>query len=222
MTETEVDRPGSRPGRDSPSGPAAPRRRGRPRGLTDRVRRDVFRTVREMLGTVGYEALRIEDVAAAAGVHKTTLYRQWSSKADLVRDVLVAAEAAALPRPDEGSWDEDLKQLCAGLVRVFNDPVTLALVKTRVTANDELLTAGLSELAARDMAFVVAPFRRAVARGEIAPDADPSMLAECLMSALITRICVTRMPVDQAFMDRLARLLRAAAGVGPAAAHPPA
>ena len=60
-----------------------------------------------LLVRVGYAALGMEDIAAEAGVHKSTLYRQWTSKAQLVRDVLAATEMAALPRPDEGSWDAD-------------------------------------------------------------------------------------------------------------------
>jgi AcrR family transcriptional regulator len=201
-----------------PGDAASGRGRGRPRGLSDRVRQDVFATVRSMLISTGYEALRIEDVALGAGVHKTTLYRQWSSKADLVRDVLIQAESAALPRPDEGSWDRDLDKLCEGLLAVFNHPTTRALVRTRVTANDEQLTSGLQELASQDMAFVLLPFQRAVARGEIDPGADVSMLAECLMAALVTRVCVTHLPIDEEFMRRLARMIRAAAGTGPAAA----
>ncbi|MCK9926307.1 TetR/AcrR family transcriptional regulator [Frankia sp. Mgl5] len=210
MAETGFDTEGDRRAE-------ARRGRGRPRGLTERVRRDVFAAVRSQLGSVGYEALRIEDVATAAGVHKTTLYRQWASKADLVRDVLVAAESAALPRPDEGSWDQDLDKLCEGLLKVFNHPTTLALLKTRVTANDDRLRAGLQESARRDMTFVLTPFRRAVERGEIDPGADVSMLAECMLSTLITRVCVINEPVDEEFMRRLATMIRAAAGVGPAA-----
>ncbi|OHV35328.1 MULTISPECIES: TetR/AcrR family transcriptional regulator [Pseudofrankia] len=197
--------------------PSPARGRGRPRGLSERVRRDVFTAVRSMLMTVGYEALRIDDVATAAGVHKTTLYRQWSSKADLVRDVLVAAETAAMPRPDEGSWVGDLEKLAEGLQRLFNHPTTLALLRTRMTANDERLTAGLQEVATSEMEFVGAPFRRAVSRGEIDPDADVSMLVECMHSMLITRATFSRRPIDDEFMDRLVRLIRTAAGTGPSA-----
>ncbi|ADP79570.1 TetR/AcrR family transcriptional regulator [Pseudofrankia inefficax] len=208
MTETNPDPEDGH----APAG----RGRGRPRGLSERVRRDVFGAVRSMLATSGYEALRLDDVAEAAGVHKTTLYRQWPSKAALVRDVLVAAETAALPRPDEGSWERDLEKLREGLLVVFNHPTTIALIRTRATANDDVLTGGL-QLASQEMAFLRLPFERAVARGEIDPDADVAMLVECLMSALTTRLCVTRLPIDEAFTHRLARLIKAAAGVGPAA-----
>jgi len=206
---TAVTEQGVETGHGSPR--EGERRRGRPRGLSDRVRRDVYRAVRSLLVTVGYGALRLDEVAAAAGVNKSTLYRQWSSKAQLVRDVLVAGEVAHFPRPDEGSWEADLTRLCDELCRLFNNPVTIAMVRTRAMADDPELTRGLREAAAREMTFVREPFERAIARGEIAPDADVEMLVECLISPLLARVAVTGQPIDSAFMDRLRRLIHAAA-----------
>jgi AcrR family transcriptional regulator len=162
----------------------------------------------------------MEDVAVAAGVHKSTLYRQWTSKAQLVRDVLAASEMAALPRPDEGSWDADLDRLCDGLRRLFNDATTIALIRTRVNADDPELAEGLRQVAMRHMTFVQLPFERAKRRGEISPDADVPMLTECLLAALVTRAGVTGLPIDTEFMRRLASVIRAAAGTSrePAAA----
>ena len=196
------------------------RRRGRPRGLSDRVRRDVYRAVRSLLVSAGYEALRFEDVAEASGVNKSTLYRQWSSKAELVRDVLVVGEVEHLPRPDEGSWEADLAALCDGLRRLFNNDTNVAMIRTRALANDPELTAALNEASGREMSFVHAPFERAVARGEIAPDADVTLLVECLMAPLVVRAVVNRRPIDEQFMERLRRLVMVAAG-GPGSTSRP-
>jgi hypothetical protein len=86
-----------------------------------------------------------------------------------------------------------------------------------VTANDARLTAGLREITqdSRNTDFVRLPFQRALDRGEISPDADVSMLVECLLSALINRLVVTGSPIDRPFMDRLARVIKTAAGTGP-------
>ena len=110
--------------------------RGRPRGLSERVRQDVHAAVRRLLLTDGYAAMRLEDVAAVAGVHKSTLYRQWATKAQLVRDVLVAGELEHYPRVDEGSLAADVEALVRGLTRLFRDPTTIAFVQTRATADD--------------------------------------------------------------------------------------
>ena len=86
------------------------------------MRRDVYEAVRELLVKAGYAALRLDDVADLAGVHKSTLYRQWATKAQLVRDVLNASQVAHYPRPDEGSWPADVDALCSELVRLFRQP----------------------------------------------------------------------------------------------------
>jgi AcrR family transcriptional regulator len=183
--------------------------RGRPRGLSARVRRDVHEAVRELLVTVGYSALRFEEVAAKAGVHKTTLYRQWDTKAQLVREVLTASEVAYYPRPDEGSWDADLEALCRGLARLFRSPTTIAFVKTQAMANDPELITGLRELAARDMTFVRLPFERALARGDLDPDIDIDMLMELVIAPFLARVAVTELPTDDRFAASLAATIRA-------------
>ena len=178
--------------------------RGRPRGLSDRVRQEVHAAVRRLLVEEGYAAMRLEDVAAAAGVHKSTLYRQWATKAQLVRDVLVTGELEHYPRPDEGSLAADVEALVSGLTRLFRDPTTVAFVRTRATADDPELRGSLHELARQDTAFMRLPFERAIARGELPPDTDVGMLVELLFSPLLARLAVTGLPVDDEFSRRLA------------------
>jgi AcrR family transcriptional regulator len=178
--------------------------RGRPRGLSERVRQDVHSAVRHLLVSDGYAAMRLEDVASVAGVHKSTLYRQWATKGQLVRDVLVAGELEHYPRVDEGSLSADIEALVRGLTRLFHSPTTVAFVRTRATADDPELRAGLHELARQDTAFMRLPFERAIDRGELPPDADVGMLVELLLSPLLARVALTGLPVDDEFGRRLA------------------
>ncbi|WP_051516058.1 TetR/AcrR family transcriptional regulator [Candidatus Blastococcus massiliensis] len=183
---------------------SAPSSRGRPRGLSDRVRQDVHAAVRRLLVAEGYAGLRLDDVAAAAGVHKSTLYRQWTTKAQLVQDVLVTGELEHYPRVDEGSLAADIEALVRGLTRLFRSPTTVAFVQTRATADDQELRAGLHELARQDTAFMRLPFERAIERGELPPDTDVGMLVELLLSPLLARVALSGQPVDDEFGRRLA------------------
>jgi AcrR family transcriptional regulator len=192
----------------------ARRGRGRPPGISERVRRDVFEAVRELLVGSGYAALRLEDVAALAGVHKSTLYRQWATKAELVRDVLNASQVAHYPRPDEGSWAADIDALCRELVRLFRSPTTIAFVRTRAVADDPELVQGLRELSASDMRFVREPFERAIARGEIDPGLSVESLVELATAPFLARVAITRLPVDDAFGESVAAVMRAIGGEG--------
>jgi AcrR family transcriptional regulator len=188
---------------------SARRSRGRPPGISERVRHDVYKAVREILISSGYAALRLEDVAAAAGVHKSTLYRQWATKAQLVRDVINDGAAASYPRPDEGSWAADVDALCRDLVRLFRSPTTIAFVRTRAVADDPELSTGLRELAAADFGFIREPFERAIARGEIDPSLSIEILAELIIAPFLARVAITRVPVDDAFGKSVAAAMRA-------------
>src|SRR5580765_4898345 len=52
----------------------------------ERSRRVILEAVLDELGAAGYGALTIESVAARAGVGKSTIYRHWAGKLELVED----------------------------------------------------------------------------------------------------------------------------------------
>jgi AcrR family transcriptional regulator len=71
--------------------PAAPRR-GRKLAAD---RSDVIlETVLELLKEVGYDQIRMQDVADRAGVGLSTIYRRWPAKHDVVRAALECEQAA--------------------------------------------------------------------------------------------------------------------------------
>ncbi|MBT2414924.1 TetR/AcrR family transcriptional regulator [Streptomyces sp. ISL-12] len=88
------------------SAQAASRRRGVV------LERAILDAALEQLGTVGWNGLTMEGVAAGAQTGKAAVYRRWPSKEDLVADAL----RSGLPRfdiaPDLGSVREDLLALC--------------------------------------------------------------------------------------------------------------
>src|ERR1700691_3341683 len=61
-------------------------RSGRPR--SERVHQAILTAARELLMEEGFAAMRLEHVAARAGVGKATIYRRWSSKKALAQDLL--------------------------------------------------------------------------------------------------------------------------------------
>ena len=75
----------------------------RPGGRAERVRAAVLGAAAELLTDVGYDKMRVEDVADRAGVHKTTVYRRWPTKAALTADAIALNSADAVPIPDTGT-----------------------------------------------------------------------------------------------------------------------
>jgi AcrR family transcriptional regulator len=100
--------PGSTEGEARPT-------RGRPRAA-DRTPAIIAATF-ELIQEVGYDRLRVQDVAARAGVGLATLYRRWPTKRDLVLDTLRTYDPLSLAVPEPtGDARADLEALLRGLV----------------------------------------------------------------------------------------------------------
>ncbi len=107
----------------------AEERRRRPGGRSARVRAAVLRATFEELASVGYPALSFEALARRAGVHKTTLYRRWEGKEDLLLDALLEHAGQAVPVPDTGSLRGDLRSLAREIVGNITSPEGEAIVR---------------------------------------------------------------------------------------------
>jgi AcrR family transcriptional regulator len=63
----------------------------------------------ELIGEVGYERITVDSIAARAHASKTTMYRRWPGKAELVADALRRRAQGDIPAiPDSGSLRTDL------------------------------------------------------------------------------------------------------------------
>ncbi len=118
-------------------------------GATRRARTDARLTevVRAHLKEYGYGGLTIERVSADSGVAKTTIYRRWSSKAEMVFDLAVHQPDSAIPRIDTGSLVGDVRTLTErAVVLVAHRPGRDILPGLLADmAGDEKLTKSLRE-----------------------------------------------------------------------------
>ncbi len=71
--------------------------------------------------------ISVESIAARAGVHKTTVYRRWGSKEEIIRQALVSAALARIQVPDTGSVDTDLRMLARAVQAVISVPEGAAI-----------------------------------------------------------------------------------------------
>lgn len=121
----------------------------------------------------GYAQLTMERVAERAGAGKASLYRRWSSRAELVRDTAYHLLRDADGLPDTGSLRGDLIAALGQTAGLLAGPMGAALralvseaLADRVDGADlASLSTGMGR---RIMTEVI---ERAVARGEIPADA---------------------------------------------------
>src|SRR5580692_5678195 len=102
----------------------------RPGGRTARTAAAVLAAAIEELSTRDYADISVESVAARAGVHKTTLYRRWGSKAEIIRQALISAASSHIQVPDTGSAGTDLQMLARAVQAVLSEgaAITRALI----------------------------------------------------------------------------------------------
>ncbi len=137
------------------------------------------------LGRVGYRALRIEDVAVRANVHKTTVYRRWPTKEGLVRETMATTMEERIPMPNTGSLRGDLLHVATQLVAFFTSANGEALVRMMMSErSDDELRAIVDSLRSAKDAVPRQILERAVARGELGGDVDGELLMTTLVGSL--------------------------------------
>jgi AcrR family transcriptional regulator len=189
----------------------------RPGGRTARTAEAVFAAAVGELSERDYSDISIESIAARAGVHKTTVYRRWGSKVELIRQVLVGAAAARIQLPDSGSIDTDARALARAVQAILSLPEGAAI--TRALIAGALSSPEIAEVmdqfwAARLEAISVI-VRRAIGRGQLPAGTDAAALMHAVAAPLYYQLLVNRAPVTErdAELSAAAALAAAAAGV---------
>jgi len=166
--------------------------RPRPRVEGDREDQILDATV-DVLVELGYDRLTMDAVAAAAKASKATLYRRWSTKAELVVDAVSRAKGCPQPSAvDTGSLRGDLIEMSCedgGLTDEMPMSVMAGLL-TALHRDADLQTAFQERFLAPRIALVNEVFARAVARREIAADIDVELLAQALPAVIVHRAFV--------------------------------
>jgi AcrR family transcriptional regulator len=175
-------------------------RRGRPRSA--QADRAILGAAAEVLAERGLAGMSIEEVAARAGVGKTTIYRRWASRGTLALDAFLAEFQGQQPLPDTGSLHDDLLAALRAWIRSVTE-----------TSAGPILASLIAEaqrdpgLAASWRARVVERLRdqhkimldQAVARGEIKAETDYDVVLDLMFGAAYHRLLQGHQPLTDQF-----------------------
>jgi AcrR family transcriptional regulator len=166
----------------------------------------IFDATMRMLATSGYDRLTMDAVAADAHASKATLYRRWTTKADLVVDALVWLKSC-MPHdvPNTGTLRGDLLGMACN-EGGLTDRMPLAVFGALITAmqrDGELADAFQNRFLAPLQQRGQIVFERARERGEIAPDVDLRLLATVLPAIAIHHSLTRNQPVKRDFVEQI-------------------
>jgi AcrR family transcriptional regulator len=173
----------------APPAPDGSARRGRPR--SDQVHRKILDATRELLSEEGFAHMRLEHVAARAGVGKATIYRRWGSKEALAQELLAELAAPHIAVAESGDTREELLASVVNPMRAVTDtpfgPVIRALL-SQIAVDPTLgdpFRATVVQARRDEIARVIA---RGIARGDLRPDADADVATELLVGPVYFRL----------------------------------
>lgn len=184
-----------------------PARAPQPRG--DAFVRVVLETTLAQLAEVGFERLSIPAIAELAGVNKTSVYRRWPSKSELVHDALAVAMRHVDAAPDTGELRGDLLALARTVAEFVQSPVGAGILRVLLAEGASPEVRALASAAYRDADQRIprAAITRAVARGELAESVDPRVLLFTIAGAIVHRVFIERGRATQPFLEQVVDLV---------------
>lgn len=190
-------------------------RTGRPRSTE--ADRAILDATRAALVELGWGKLTMGDVAARAGVAKTTLYRRWAGKSELVVDAVAALFDEHLELPDSGSLAADIEGVVLRFAALLERPETktaLMAVVAESTRDDALRARIRCAIVDRQKRLVLLGRERAQERGELPAEEDAAAAArnadlifDVIAGAVVHRALVSAEPVDEEWARGFTTLL---------------
>jgi AcrR family transcriptional regulator len=158
---------------------------GRPRSAQSH--QAMLQATLALLAEVGFEAMSIEAIASRARVGKTTIYRRYSSKAELVADAIESIREEVVI-PDTGSLWGDMDALIQNAAQISLNPLgrqSVAMIISSASSNAEFAQIYWTKyLQPRREAFAIV-LERAKARKEVKLDLDPGLVFDTMSGIML-------------------------------------
>ena len=174
-----------------------------------RVRRSkkaILETAAELMIERGMGLFSVDEVSLRSGVAKTTIYRHWKTRSDLVL-AACSSISTAQETPDSGTFEGDLTALLLDLAHLLQTARWPLVLPSIVDAaeRDPALAALYSQEQQRHASPYLLAIERGKQRGEVSPRADgPAMVAQ-LVGPLFYRRWFSREPLDKNFVRGVLR-----------------
>jgi AcrR family transcriptional regulator len=173
---------------------------------SERARLAVLAAAAELIGSVGYDKMSIEAIAARAGVGKQTIYRWWPSKAAVVLDMWAPAVHPRIEFPDTGDLAADIKSQLKAVIDLGDDPIFGPSYRALVAESQhdmELAEQLLNRIIGPRIAACKGRLRIAQAAGQLRSDIDLELAVDLFYGGFYHRYLLRTAPLSADFADAI-------------------
>jgi AcrR family transcriptional regulator len=158
---------------------------GRPRSIQSH--QAMLQATLELLAEVGFDTMSIDAISARAGVGKTTIYRRYASKEELVADAIESFREEIVI-PDTGNLQDDIDTLIQNAAQITLNPLgrqTVAMIISSASINDRFAQIYWTKyLQPRRKTFAIV-VERAKVRNEISTDLDSDLVFDTMSAIML-------------------------------------
>lgn len=172
-----------------------------------RSRVAILRATADLLIEFGSAGVTIEGIADRSGVAKTTIYRHWKSRSQLVFDAFESLFSPVTQAKREGPIGAQLETILWQLTRALTESEWAPAVSALIEASDrdpELRQLVHDFLLAR-MENGREVLRQGIASGELRPNLDVNVAIGMLVGPIFYRRLVSKEPLGREFAAEVAR-----------------
>ena len=188
---------------------------GRPR--SEEARLATLGAAVALVGEGGSAVATMDAIARRAGVSKQTVYRWWSSPAEILLEALNEGAAQLAPLEETGELEQDLRTFLRRSVLGAREPVgrLLAALMAEAQRDPQFGESFRAGFLAKRRAVLRELLEHAAERGELEPDVDLDFLVELFFGTLWYRLLAASGPLDRRFADDLTGALLTLARAAP-------
>jgi AcrR family transcriptional regulator len=164
----------------------------------ERSRLVVRQAALDELGEVGYGAFTIESVAARAGVAKSTIYRHWADKLDLIADAFETFHQEMVPSIETGSCRERVERLVRHVAEVVVDSTFSICIPALIEGaeRDPRVRDFHHRYSAARRQALIDVIAEGVSSGEFPTHLDAELAALALLGPIFYRRLMSNEPFD--------------------------
>lgn len=199
---------------------AEPIRQRRPGGRTAHVTRRINEAILELMSEGGIENCTFQNVAARAGIERSTLYRRNPDRWPTIMEAIIHLAERETATFSTGSFRTDLLGTLLNLLRVLNSTLGPPLMSVAAALQGGAAP-GLAERFWESRQLQLAPmFEAAIVRGELPADVDRDRLFAMAAGPIYFRRFIASQPVTEDWLRSVVHQVCDSFGVPKLPAHP--